>query len=88
MSMDDGLAASSEQPESLPELSMEQIARILLQQRQELTLKLTIRELQQQLEKCPAQMNELLLNICKELNVDPTKVTFDLDATKLVSKVK
>lgn len=66
-----------------PEMTMEHKAQVLLIQRQDLTIRNTIHQLQEQLKQMPQQMNALLNKICKDLKISPDAVTFDLDNLKI-----
>ncbi len=70
-----------------PELSQVQKNQVLILQRQILSMKVNINNLEKQLEQMGPAMNELLSKIAKELCINPEAFTFDLDNLKLVSKV-
>lgn len=71
----------------VPELTQEQKTKVLLLQRQILTMQVNINQLQKQLEQMPQALNSLLSQVVQELGVNPEEFTFDLDNLKLMPKV-
>lgn len=72
----------------VPSFTSDQLARILLQQRHELTIQTTIHQLQKQLDQCPQEMDILLSNLLDELNVKKDTVVVDLNTLKMSLKTK
>lgn len=71
----------------VPEMNQEQKTQILLLQRQILALQVNLHNTQKQLEQLSPAMNGLLTKIAEDMNIDPSKWTFDLDNLKILPKV-
>lgn len=91
----DSLESRNEDVSKMPELTMEHKLDLVLHQRQQLVIQVTIkkledsiRELHAQLEAGAVILNGKLIAICKDLNIDQNKWTFDLDKFKINPKDK